>query len=306
MRAWTIAPGSPGRLELDEVPDPDPADHEVLVEVKAFAPNPGDLAAVQSAPPGSVPGWDGAGRVVRAAADGSGPPLGARVLFLGNSGGWAELRALPVPTVAAAPEEVPATQLAALPVPGTSALRAVRRLGSLVGRRLLVMGANSAVGSAAVQIGARAGAEVVAVARNRETHAGLLRRGAAEVRAEVREVSGRVHGAIDVVGGPSLVAAYGILAAGGTVVALGHSAGEGEHFPLGAFTADHGAHDRAITSFFLGSEPGLDVEMTWLAREVHAGRLETGLRDVHPWTDLPGWVADGAPRSHGRVVFAVS
>lgn len=305
MKAWTLTPAAQGRLELRVIPDPVPADHEVLVEVEAFAPNPGDLAAVRSAPPGSVPGWDGAGRVVRPAADGSGPRLGARVLFLGGSGGWAQLRALPVSTVATAPEEVPAPQLAALPVPVTSALRAVRRLGSLIGRRLLVVGANSAVGSAAVQIGARAGADVVGVARNRDTHAELLRLGAAEVHTEVHEVTEKVHGAIDVVGGPHLVAAYEALAAGGTVVALGHSAGEEEHFPLGAFTADHGAHDRMITSFFLGSEPGLEAEMAWLAREVHAGRLETGLQDVHPWTDLPGWVADGAPRSHGRIVFEV-
>lgn len=260
---------------------------------------------MQAAPVGFVPGWDGAGHVVRAAADGSGPELGSRVLFLGLSGGWARLRAVPTSFVARAPEAARAERLAAVPVPVTSALRAVRRLGSLLGRRLLVVGANSAVGSAAVQIGVRSGADVIAVARNTGTHAWLRWLGASQTHTDVRDVPTRVHGTIDVVGGPQLVAAHRALESGGTVVALGHSAAQEERFPYGACLADGNVHDTVITSFFVGSEPGLDSEMAWCAGEVHAGRIATGPLDVRSWTGLQRWVADGAPRPHGRVVFRV-
>lgn len=223
------------------------------------------------------------------------------------SGGWARLRAVPTSFVARAPEAARAERLAAVPVPVpvTSALRAVRRLGSLLGRRLLVVGANSAVGSAAVQIGVRSGADVIAVARNTGTHAWLRWLGASQTRTDVRDVPTRVHGTIDVVGGPQLVAAHRALESGGTVVALGHSAAQEERFPYGACLADGNVHDTVITSFFVGSEPGLDSEMAWCAGEVHAGRIATGPLDVRSWTGLQRWVADGAPRPHGRVVFRV-
>ncbi|MFC7455563.1 zinc-binding dehydrogenase [Brachybacterium sp. GCM10030267] len=305
MEAWTTSPTAPGRLELTQVRTPDPGPQDVLVEVAAFAPNPGELVALASAPAGWIPGWDGAGHVVRAAADGSGPPPGARVVFLGADAGWARRRVVPSDSVAEVPETADLTAVAAIPVPMASALRALRRLGSLLGRHLLIVGANSAVGSAAVQLGARSGADVIAVARNRESHPWLRRLGARAVLADVREVTTRVHAALDMVGGPHLVAAYAALEAGGTVVALGHSASQEEHFPLGAFEASSGRHNRAITSFFLGAEAELSTEMAWLAGEVHAGRLDPGPLDVRSWHELPHWVAGGAARSHGRVVFRV-
>lgn len=306
MLAWTTDPGAPGGLRLDEVPEPSPQPDELLVQVEAFAPNPGDLAALAGAPEGTVPGWDGSGTVLEPAADGLGPKAGERVLFLGLAArGWAERRAVPRTLTAVAPADAGFEHLATLPVPATSALRAVRRLGSVLGRRVLIVGGTSAVGRFAVQLAARSGAEVVAVARDESRHAELRALGAAEVHAELSTVTGPVHGAIDMIGGQHLVDAYALVAQGGTVVALGHAAGTGEHFPYGAFVADPATSDRSITSFFLGTEPDVALDMAYLARGVAERTLDVGELRVEPWIALDSWVEAGAPRRRGRPVFRV-
>ncbi|WP_156156689.1 zinc-binding dehydrogenase [Microbacterium azadirachtae] len=283
--------------------DPSPLPHELLVRVEAFAPNPGDLAALPGAPAGSIPGWDGAGVVLQAAADGAGPQVGDRVLFLGlGARGWAQHRAVPHATTAAAPSDAAWEHLATLPIPATSALRALRKLGSVLGRRILIVGATSAVGRIAVQLAAHSGAHVVAVARDESQHAELRRLGAHETHKALTSVTSRVHGAIDMIGGQHLVNAYALLEPGATVIALGHSSGADEHFPYGAFIADPTTSARSITSFFLGSETGLADEMAYLAADKD---LQIGDVDTRAWTELATWIVQGAPRPSRRVVFRV-
>ncbi|WP_210115448.1 zinc-binding dehydrogenase [Mycobacterium sp. DL99] len=301
--AWTTSRGPLGGLLLREVDEPAPLPDELVVRVEAFAPNPGDLVALTAAPPGSIPGWDGSGIVLQSAADGHGPSVGERVVFLGLAArGWAQRRAVPHAMTAVAPADAPWEQLATLPVPATSALRAVRRFGSLLGRRLLIVGATSAVGRFAVQLAVRSGAVVIAVARDRSQHTELRRLGAHETHTTLASVNAGVYGAIDMIGGQHLVQTYALLDRGGTVIALGHAAGADERFPFGAFVADPATSDRAITSFFLGSEPELAKEMAYLAadRELQFGELI-----VKPWTELAAWIAAGAPRPSGRTVFSV-
>ncbi|PCE16210.1 hypothetical protein AUC47_09715 [Microbacterium sp. SZ1] len=303
MLAWTKDSGALGGLTLTEVPDPVPRHDELVVRVDAFAPNPGDLAGLRELPGGAVPGWDGSGVVISPAADGEGPRAGERVIFLSlDAAGWAECRAVPHSMTARATSAISAEHLATLPVPATSALRGVRRLGSVLGRRVLIVGATGAVGRVAVQLASRSGAYVIAVARDAGRHADLRRLGASETHRSVESVRGRVHGALDLVGGEQLVAAYRLLDAGGTVIALGHSAGADEVFPYGAFVADPSTANRSVTSFFLGAEPDLVPDMTYLAADRD---LDVGPLDIRQWTELGDWVAAGGPRSGGRVVFRV-
>lgn len=69
---------------------------QVLIEVHAASVNFVDVAvARERARPGEVLGMDAAGVDVAAAADGSGPPVGARVVTFGwDRGAWAQLRAV--------------------------------------------------------------------------------------------------------------------------------------------------------------------------------------------------------------------
>ncbi len=94
MLALTAAPGKPGNVELREVADPVPHDHETLVRVRALSLNRGEARNVATFQDGDPVGWDLAGVVERSPADGSGPAVGTRVVGLVRTGAWAELVAL--------------------------------------------------------------------------------------------------------------------------------------------------------------------------------------------------------------------
>ncbi|GAA2618971.1 zinc-binding dehydrogenase [Actinomadura fulvescens] len=223
MRALTFDPD----LTFTDVPDPVPAPSQALIRVAAFSLNFGEIAyRSANVPPGYVPGWDAAGVVVRAAADGSGPAAGTRVVTFGWSGAWAELRTVDTADMAAVPEAVDLGTAAALPVAGVTALQAVRRLGEVAGRRVLVTGASGGVGRYAVQLAARAGAHVVASAGSAARAEGLRELGAAEIVLGPENLDGRVYGVLDNVGGRQLAEAFYRLEDDGVVMAIGRAARE--------------------------------------------------------------------------------
>lgn len=308
MRALAVDHTSPGHLSLTDVPDPRPAAHEALVRVEAVSLNYGEVfagAADPATPDGTVLGWDAAGVVVRAAADGSGPAEGERVVTLGEAG-WAELRATPATLLGTAPKDTDPGALSTIPVAGLSALHVLRRMGSLLGRRVMVTGASGGVGRYAVQLAARAGAHVVAVSRNPAQADALRALGAHEVHPEPAAVREPVSAVLDNVGGQQLVDAFALLSAGGTLFSVGRSAGTDSVLSADALLGTEGRHDRSIRTFFLFGDPATDysADLTWLAGEIAAGRLDPGISWRGPWTghsEAVGALLDG--RLHGKAVL---
>src|SRR5262249_379085 len=82
-------PDAPARLVIRAVPDTVPDRGEAIVRVRAISLNRGEVRRSTMAAAGWRPGWDLAGKVERAAADGSGPRVGARVVGLLAEGAWA-------------------------------------------------------------------------------------------------------------------------------------------------------------------------------------------------------------------------
>ena len=101
MKALVPA-GRPGALiSFADTHLPEPRPGEALVKVEAFSVNRGEIFQLEQPRPGTWPGKDIAGLVVQAAADGTGPAAGERVVGHPEAGGWAEYAA--VPTAALAP-----------------------------------------------------------------------------------------------------------------------------------------------------------------------------------------------------------
>ncbi|XUL93053.1 zinc-binding dehydrogenase [Streptomyces galilaeus] len=203
MRALIVDPEAVGGLRLGEAPDPVPGPGQLLVEIRHTSLNSAELYFVQRGAPGDVIGFDSAGVVVRAAADGSGPSVGSRVVGYGDNGGFGALRALDVADVAVVPDEVDLGEAATLPVAAGTALRALEQAGPLLGRRVLVTGASGGVGGFAVQLAALGGAYVIGVAGSADGARWVGELGAREVVAGVDEVKEPLDVVIDTVGGPN-------------------------------------------------------------------------------------------------------
>jgi NADPH2:quinone reductase len=302
MRAIVYDPEAKHGLRLGDVPDPRPTPSQALVRVTALSLNWGEVSHMaEQRAPGEVPGWDAAGVVIAAAEDGTGPPAGTEVVTFGWWGGWAALRAVDTRELAVVPEGLPLTDAAGLPVAGVTALRAVRALGSILGKRVLVTGASGGVGRFAVQLGALAGAHVVAAVGSPERADGLDALGAAEVvvgldgLAERAGRGERVDGAIDNVGGPLLADVYRLAAPGGTVLSVGMASGQ----PTTIDFEDariHNANAR-IVAFNIGARIGGDL--AHLAALAAAGRLDPQVGWRGPWED----VAEAADALLGRRVL---
>jgi NADPH2:quinone reductase len=135
-----------GMVEFGEVAQPSLLASEALVRVEAFSVNRGETFLLEKPPDGWRPGKDIAGVVVRAAADGSGPAAGQRVVGHPPAAGWAEYVSVPADSLAELPADVSFVAAAALPLAGLTALRLLRMAGNVTGRRILLTGASGGVG----------------------------------------------------------------------------------------------------------------------------------------------------------------
>jgi len=201
MRAIVITePGGPEVLQIREVADPVPDDQEVLIAVKAFGVNHAEMHMRRGEWPEATPisGIEAVGTVV---TDPSGVLAeGAKVLTImgglgrTRNGSYAEYTLAPAANVARIENLLDWTDLAAIPESYATAWLALHgNLELEAGQSLLVRGATSALGQAAVNIASDLGARVIATTR-REDRAGLLRSlGAEGVVIESGTIAGEVR-----------------------------------------------------------------------------------------------------------------
>lgn len=241
MYAVTISePGGPDVLAWSEVPDPEPAPGEVLVDVAATAVNRADLLQRQGwypPPPGAAPypGLECSGTIVALGTDVTGWRVGDRVCALLAGGGYAERVAVPAGQVLPVPDGVDLVDAAALPEVACTVWSNLVEVGRLrSGETLLVHGGGSGIGTFAIQFAVALGAGVVVTAR-RGKHDGLRALGAGttvdytteDFVAATRAATGG-HGAdviLDIVGGGYLSRNVDALAVGGRLVIIGTQGG---------------------------------------------------------------------------------
>jgi NADPH2:quinone reductase len=238
MRAIAFT-GAGGRevMRLEERPDPEPGSDEIVVAASYAALNPADLAQRAGrypAPAGSpqdIPGLEVSGRVVACGEAVSEWHVGDRVFGLVGGGGLADRVRVHARHVMEVPEAMTDHDAAAVPEAFLTAHDAIVTQGTLgLGDVLLVNGASGGVGTAAVQIGLLAGAQVLASARSEEARARLVELGAEapppdEIGKRLAELGG-ADVVLELVGAPNVPNDLAGLAPKGRIVVVGTGAGD--------------------------------------------------------------------------------
>src|SRR3954463_2294411 len=230
MRAATIRDGE---VLVEEHPDPEPGEGEVLVRVRAAGLNGADMLQRKGgypAPPGSppdIPGLELAGEVVALGPGARRFAEGDRVMAIVGGGGQAELAPVHERQLMPVPDTLDWPAAGATPEVFTTAHDAIfTQAGLRPGERLLVHGAAGGVGTAAVQLGAATGARVTATVRNPDCRDSVAALGADEVLdPEGFEEHGPFDVILELVGAPNLPANLQALDTLGRIVVIGVGAG---------------------------------------------------------------------------------
>ncbi|SDD78596.1 NADPH:quinone reductase [Sanguibacter gelidistatuariae] len=167
--------GSAGALHLEQVPRPEIADNEVLVQVHAAGLSRGTwhlmtgrpyvmrLALGFRGPKEPVIGQDLAGTVVGVGSAATRFSIGDEVFGIGQ-GSFAEYAPAREDKLARKPANVTFEQAASVPVSALTALQGLRDVGRVApGQKVLIVGASGGVGTFSVQLAKAFGAEVTGV-----------------------------------------------------------------------------------------------------------------------------------------------
>lgn len=165
MKAVLITkPGPPSVLRIEEVPEPQPSEGELLIQVNATSLNRADLLqrrGIYPPPAGTradIPGLEFSGTVLESRELECRFKPGDRVMGLLPGEGYAELVVTPAVTVMLVPPSLSLEEAAAVPEVFATAYDALfRQVGLKKGERLLIHAVGSGVGTAAVQLSREAG-----------------------------------------------------------------------------------------------------------------------------------------------------
>ena len=277
-------------LVYTDIPKPLPKDGEVVIRVKAFGINHAEIHMRRGewAEAAEVSGIECVGIVD--ACPGAEFPVGAKVAaFMGGlgrtiNGSYAEYTRVRAANVVLIDSELPWPQLAALPETYATAWTCLfRNLDLKAGQTLLIRGATSSFGRAAVGMAVAAGANVLATARSRERFETLEKLGASRVEIDRRDLAAHIAEAkeidavLDLVGNSTILDSLDLLRRGGTACLagwLGGLAPIGDFNPLARMAS--GVNFNFFGSFVFG-DPGFplsDVPLSSIAQQVADGTLD--------------------------------
>ena len=282
--------GSLDAFALGEGEIPQPAQGEVRLKVEAAALGFVDgliaLGRYQIRPPlPYVPGGEIAGTVDAIGPDVDAVVVGDRVVTWQLGGGLAEYVTVEAHTVDKIPAGLDATTAAAMLVDYQTAHYALFERGQLrSGETVLVLGATGGVGSAAVQLAARAGAYVIAAASTEQKREMARQLGAAatidsrapDLRAHLKAAAprGTVDVIVDPVGGDTFEAMFRSLAKEGRHLVLGFAGGSIPCLPANLPLLKSASLVGVTIRHFLASQPVKAQEVrTALFESIVSGTL---------------------------------
>jgi NADPH2:quinone reductase len=282
--------GGPEVLEHVDLPDPEPADGMVVIDVARAGINfadthqtRNDYLAEQTLP--MIPGGEVAGTVD-----------GRRVAAMLAGGAYAQKVAAPEAWLVPVPDEVSDDQAAGLLAQGVTAHALVNKCAQLQeGETVVIEAAAGGTGALAVQIAKKAGARVIGLASSEEKRATAERLGADatvdsradDLREAILEANGgeQVNAVLQMSGGEAFQQELRTLAPFGRMVAFGIASGEEPEVKIGHLMRN----SRAVIGFWLVHLISQREEMARMIGElmawVSAGELEVLIGGVYPLSD---------------------
>ena len=296
--------GGPEQLLLQQVPDPEPLAGHVLIDVKAFGLNHAEIYFRTGA-------WGDVARVsgiecvgtVRADPDGRFAAAQRVATLMGGmgrtiDGSYAEQVRVRAAHVVPIDTTLSWEDFAAIPESYTTAWTCLTRNLALAREQtLLIRGATSALGQAALNIATHAGARVIATTRNPQrldslmalgVHAAMLDDATLSRRIRERHPEG-VDAALDLVGNSTLLDSLAAVRPDGRVCLAGFLGGGA---PIAAFDPlahmPSGVHLSFFASFMFGTPPYplSDVPLQALVDRVAAGSYKAKPVKVFRFEDI--------------------
>jgi NADPH2:quinone reductase len=282
--------GGVDSLVYTDIPKPLPKDGEVVIKVQGFGINHAELHMRRGewAEAAEVSGIECVGIVD--SCPGGEFPLGAKVAALMGglgrtiNGSYAEYTRVRAANVARIESDLPWSDLAALPETYAVAWTCLfRNLNLTAGQTLVLRGATSSFGQAALKMAVAAGARVIATARSPKRFAMLEDLGASRAELERHDLaahlaeSKQIDAVLDLVGNSTILDSLDMLRRGGTACLAGWLGGLD---PIGDFNPllrmASGVNWNFLGSFVFGT-PGFplsDVPLEDIARQVAEGKLD--------------------------------
>lgn len=337
-----LAHGRPGQLRYAPTPDPQPGPGEVLVRVSACGLNRLDLWTEEGALPipirlPRIPGCELVGRIVtlgdgvrdwhvndRVVAQSNlfcgrcefclraeeSRCLHSSLLGVQRDGGFAELVTVPAHALLPLPDALQDHDAAALALAGSTAMHMLTNRAQVrPDDWVLIVAAASGVGSAAIQIARRSGAQVITTGSSTAKRELGLRLGAHHALdtsqpnwpADVRRITGKrgVDLVVEHVGGALLEQVFRCLARGGTIVTCGATAGRDVRLDLWPFFVK----EQRLVGSYGRNRADLARTLDWAAR----GWLLPVVDRVHPLTELrQAFDALRAREVLGKIIISAS
>jgi NADPH:quinone reductase-like Zn-dependent oxidoreductase len=223
--------GNADQLKLEQIPQPEPQEGEVLVRVHSAGVNPVDwkiragfMKAFRPSTFPYVPGADLAGVVEKVGAGVTTFQPGQPVFGRSSQGSYTEFAIAPANNLALKPQSLSFDEAATIPVGATTAWQGLFDHGNLQpGQRVLILGGAGGVGLFAVQFARWKGARVISTASTRNVD--FVRSLGAETvidytKTQVEDVVHDADLVLDTVGGSPLASVWPALKRGGTLVSI--------------------------------------------------------------------------------------
>ena len=304
-----VDPDDADVLVIRHAPAPEPLPSEAIVQVAAISLNAGEVREALAGTVARPPGWDFSGVVLQAAADGSSPPKGARVVGIKvERGGWARQVAVASDRISEIPDDVSFAEAALLAGGWPDGTIGLERAGTLFGAATLIAGPTGGVGWFACQIARRSGAQVTALVRSGSDAEPLRALGFSDFlpSAEFPSSARRYDAVLEVVGGETLATALARLNEGGCVVSCGNASEGAASFQPRAFYLQSGV---TLHGFFLLKElkhRSASAGLARLAEKVARRDLRCWIGHEASWRDISRVArAYNARELKGKVVLHI-